>query len=278
LLDYRIPHVGFDRRSVFFLWREFTYFGTTGMFRHYGPQAMNSSVRLKSFSVLGLLALLYLGFVVFMTGLIPWASYQYTLLESRNFEYVIKPSLVIPLCWIPVAIACFLDFAGVKFISAIGGMWGTTLGFLIVLETAMLNENPAMRAARKDSVSGKVVLGVVIVCVGLFVLYQVIVTVARLVIYSWQAFRFWLFKRSLKKGISSVEGQLSSNQLLQFYETFKSDQGKEMVIQLLEKHAEYDETLVNRLMDFAYREKNKFLADGLWHLIYELEKRQLRVA
>jgi hypothetical protein len=281
LLDYRIPHVGFDKRSILFLWREINYYGSTGMFREYLPQLMNSSIRLKSMSILGLLISIYLIVLVFLTGLIPWATYQWTLWESTKFEYTIKPALVVPLCWIPVAIVLVLDLSGAKLVSAIGATYGFSLSFLIFGLTAILNENRGKLSPpppRSESLFAKIFFSFVAICILGYLLFKIISFAARFLVYVLQAYQFWLFRRRLKEQAWSVEGRLSANQLLEFYEKFQSDQGKAMVIQVLEKYAEHDEALINQLMDLAFRETNKVLADGLWHLVYELEKRESRAA
>lgn len=279
LLSYRIPHVGFDKKSLLFLFQEFTYYGTTGMFREYAPQLMNSSIRMKSLSVLSLIALVYLFFLIFFTGLLPWAAYQWTLTDRETFRHVISPQLILPICWIPVAIVVVLDLAGIKSVSSIGGSYGISMSFLIFMFTAMMNDSlNAQRAERVDNLPAKILILVIACGLTIYIGYKAIAFAARLIRRLLQVWRFWWFRHGFNMSGSFVGTQLSITQLLEFYESFESRRAKEAVIQLLEKNIEYDETLINKLTDFAYHEKDKYLADLLWRLIYELEKRGLRAA
>lgn len=279
LLDYRIPHVGFDKRSIFFLWRELNYYGSTGTFREYGAQLINSSIRLRSLSMLSVLTGSYLLFLATFTGLMPWAIYQGTQLEVMKFSHIIKSELVLPLCWIPIIIVLALDLIGFKFMGAIGMTYGFCLSMLIWGFTGIINVGEtADFSPRPVGLSGKIVLGVIACCLAGVLVYWMASFFFRAWLFLWHAYVFWLFKRRWKKDGSLIEEQLSTKKLLEFYKRFKSVSRKAMVIKLLEQHAEYDEVLINTLTDLAYKEADKSLADGLWHLIYELEKRQLRAA
>src|SRR6185369_14188901 len=115
--------------------------------------------------------------------------------------------------------------------------------------------------------------------VGLLILIKLAPLVLEYTLYIIQVVRMQRFKRAWsQKTANTKDKQVISSAALEFYETFKSDKGKFLVIDFLWQTAEFDSVLINRLTELAEKERNNELSDRIWNLIYELETREQRVA
>lgn len=293
LLSFRIPHVGYDSRSIRYLWNEIDRHGAADMLQEFVPRLARSFVRAKSLIFVFGLAGCHLAYVAFFGGVLPWTAYLFTTLPSVmdfwGWDLIIKGTIVSQVCFWTAIFLVPLAFV-TKDIRVYATFVGIGLVMIIFWHTSFLNEqfhqsqlplkeyliatseNPI---ASSEDITKYVILGIV----GLLLLIKVLPLTVEYIFYAIQVLRLQRFKRSWSQRATQItDKREASSAALEFYTTFNSSKSKLLIIDFLWETAEFDRELINRLTDLASNEKQTELSDRLWNLIYELETREQRVA
>jgi hypothetical protein len=292
LLSFRIPHVGYDWRSVRYLWNEIDRHGVQDMLKEFVPRLARSFVRAKSLSLVFGLTFCHLAYIAFFGGVLPWAAYSFTILPSVmdyfGWDLIIKETIVYPVCFWSAILLTVVAIV-TKEIRVYATGIGAGLAVIIFAHTYYINnefhksriplEEYLSTTGENPVASDDVTKYAILFIVGLLLLIKVAPLVLEYVFYAIQVLRLRRFKRAWSQRANHItDKQVASSAALEFYTTFNSNRSKLLIIDFLWETAEFDRELINRLTDLAGNEQQTELSDRLWNLIYELETREQRVA